>query len=232
MLIVTLFSFARATGYLPKDRSTEAGHVARAKDRGGVIEIFNCDEMSRLLSAARDDVLPYVVLGAFAGIRTAELMRLTWDCIRFDRKTIEIKAGMAKTAQRRLIPLADNLTEWFRKVAKASGPVITLARPEKTASEVVAKSCDPAIPWKRNGLRHSYASYRLAILQDAGKLALEMGNSPSMIFSNYRELVEEDDAKKWFGIFPKAKEVDSKTKMHLHKKLATKVAPDGQPPHA
>jgi integrase len=166
--------------------------------------------MERLLAAAGDEVLPYLVLGAFAGVRTAELMRLTWDCIRFDRKIIEIRAGMAKTAQRRLIPLTDNLAAWLRKVAKSSGPVITLARPEKTASEVIAASCDPVIPWKRNGLRHSYASYRLAILQDAGKLALEMGNSPTMIFSNYRELVEEEDAKKWFALFPKTKDEDAK----------------------
>ena len=162
-LIVTLFSFAQSAGYLPKDRSTEAEHVARAKDKGGVIEIFTCDEMSRLLDASGDEVLPYLALGAFAGIRTAELMRLTWDCIRFDKKVIEVRAGMAKTAQRRLAPMSDNLVAWLRKVAKTSGPVITVSRPEKTACEVIAVSCDPAIKWKRNGLRHSYASYRLAI---------------------------------------------------------------------
>jgi len=230
-LIVTLFGFAQSAGYLPKDRVTEAEHVARAKGRGGVIEIFTCDEISRLLGAAGDEVLPYLALGAFAGIRTAELMRLTWDCIRFDRKSIEIRAGMAKTSQRRLIPLSDNLAAWIGRLAKPNGPVITLARPEKTASEVVAATCDPAIPWKRNGLRHSYASYRLSVIQDAGKLALEMGNSPTMIFQHYRELVTADDAKAWFEIMPKDKdEEDSKEGKKLNKKLATKVARDGQPP--
>ncbi len=50
--------------------------------------------MSRLLDASGDEVLPYLALGAFAGIRTAELMRLTWDCIRFDKKVIEVRAGI------------------------------------------------------------------------------------------------------------------------------------------
>ena len=68
-LVVTLFKFARSAGYLPRDRMTEAEHVARAKDRGGDIEIFTPAEMSRLLNNAGDEVLPYLALGAFAGIR-------------------------------------------------------------------------------------------------------------------------------------------------------------------
>ena len=33
--------------------------------------------------------------------------------------------------------------------------------------------------------------------------ALEAGNSPSIIFKNYRELATEDTADQWFGILPK-----------------------------
>ncbi len=33
-------------------------------------------------------------------------------------------------------------------------------------------------------------------------MALEAGNSPRMVFSNYRELVRPVDARKWFAITP------------------------------
>ncbi len=56
--------------------------------------------------------------------------------------------------------------------------------------------------WKPNALRHSYASYRLAEIKDAARVALEMGNSPSMLFRNYRELVTEEQAKQWFSVMP------------------------------
>jgi hypothetical protein len=59
--------------------------------------------------------------------------------------------------------------------------------------------------WKPNALRHSYASYRLADIKDAARVALEMGNSPSMLFRNYRELVTEQEAKGWFSVLPSAK---------------------------
>jgi integrase len=202
-LLVTLFRFARSAGHLPRGQMTEAEHLSRAKDKGGEIEIFSVDELSRLLNASGNAVLPYIALGAFAGIRTAEIHRLTWDSIRWGQRVIEIKAGMAKTSQRRLIPLLDNLVLWLQQIPDRTGPIVKLARPEKTAREIVAVSCQPIVTWKHNALRHSYASYRLAVIQDAGKLALEMGNSPSMVFRHYRELVTVEEANAWFAIVPK-----------------------------
>jgi hypothetical protein len=38
--------------------------------------------------------------------------------------------------------------------------------------------------------------------QNVAQTALEAGNSPKIIFSNYRELVKPADAVKWFGIEP------------------------------
>src|SRR5438552_9296922 len=45
---------------------------------------------------------------------------------------------------------------------------------------------------------------RMAQVQDVAKVSLEAGNSPRMVFSNYRELVRTADAEKWFGITPEA----------------------------
>jgi hypothetical protein len=60
--------------------------------------------------------------------------------------------------------------------------------------------------WKHNALRHSFISYRVAQIQNVAQVALEAGNSPRMVFSNYRELVRAADAEKWFGITPEAVE--------------------------
>lgn len=52
-------------------------------------------------------------------------------------------------------------------------------------------------------LRHSYITYRIATVKSADQVALEAGNSPSIIFTNYRELATGEEADKWFGILPK-----------------------------
>jgi hypothetical protein len=36
---------------------------------------------------------------------------------------------------------------------------------------------DAGIKWKKNALRHSFCSYRLAVIEDAAKVAYEAGNS-------------------------------------------------------
>jgi hypothetical protein len=57
-------------------------------------------------------------------------------------------------------------------------------------------------PWKDNGLRHSFISYRLANIQNAAQVALEAGNSPAMVFKHYREIVRPAAALTWFAIAP------------------------------
>ena len=56
--------------------------------------------------------------------------------------------------------------------------------------------------WKKNALRHSFISYRVAEIQDTAKVSLEAGNSPQIIFQHYRELVRLKEAKRWFAIEP------------------------------
>ena len=48
------------------------------------------------------------------------------------------------------------------------------------------------------------SSARFSKVKSADQVALEAGNSPSIIFKHYRELVTEEQADEWFGIMPKA----------------------------
>ena len=65
------------------------------------------------------------------------------------------------------------------------------------------KDAPAVFAWKRNALRHSYISYRVADTKNVAQVALEAGNSPQMIFQHYRELVQPKEAKAWFAIEPK-----------------------------
>ncbi len=44
----------------------------------GVARIASVDELSRLLKHATAELHPYLTIGAFAGLRRAELERLDW----------------------------------------------------------------------------------------------------------------------------------------------------------
>lgn len=198
-LIVTLWRFARQRGYLLRDRATEADMVPTLKDTSAEIEIFRPADFAKLIAKAGPELVPFLAIGAFTGLRHAELLRLDWEDVRFVQGFVEVKAKKAKTAQRRLVPIQPNLAAWLAPYRSATGPVCPWIRIGRTAS-VLAK--EHGIEWPKNGLRHSYASYRLAQCQDAAKVALEMGNSPAMIFRHYRELVMPQDAAAWWNISP------------------------------
>lgn len=206
--VLQLFRYARGKRYLPRHEPTVVEDVGLAGSGDGAIEIYTPKELKLLLSNAPEKLLPFFVIGAFAGLRSQEIMRLDWSDIRFDQSFIEVSAAKAKTASRRLVPLLPAAKKWLQSVRKESGYVVGYRRND-VLSQARQRYCKTGIvqdgkvvefKWKPNALRHSYASYRLANIKDAARVALEMGNSPAMLFRNYRELVTEKQAKEWFAI--------------------------------
>jgi integrase len=106
--IKTLFLFARARGYYAREEDALAG-VQFAKGKGGEIGIFTPAEMRWLLAVAKPEIVPFLAIGAFAGLRTAEITRLDWSKVNLAKRFIEVTAQSAKTASRRIVPMADNL---------------------------------------------------------------------------------------------------------------------------
>ena len=199
--IVTMFSFAKKQGYLHQDRKTAAERSETFKVPETEISIFTPEEIEQLLLACHARLLPVIAVGAFAGIRTAEIMRLDWEDFKWDRGHIEIAGRKAKTAARRLVPLPDNLKAWLAPWRDETGPIVTLTAVAGAMNDLGIKAKIPG-GWRQNALRHSFISYRVALTGDVARTALEAGNSAKMIFRHYREIVEEDTAKVWFAITP------------------------------
>lgn len=196
IILVACGNWAEGRGYLVKGGSPFPAMV-RYKETKAPVAIFTPENMVSLLKKADATLRPFLAIGAFAGLRMAELQRLDWKEIDLERGFITVAASKAKTRQRRLVPISDNLKAWLMPCKQVSGPVCVHQRPQIAA----ARLCE-GFQWQENGLRHSYISYRLAVLHDTARVALEAGNSPEVIFSHYRELVTPDAAKSWFEIVP------------------------------
>jgi integrase len=124
--VQALFKFAVARKYLPKDHD-EMDAVPVAKDGGGEIEIYTPGEMKELLAVASPEHVPFLAVSAFAGVRHAELQRLDWSQINRKAKIIEIRAGTAKTASRRVIPILPNLANWLKPHWRETGDICSYA---------------------------------------------------------------------------------------------------------
>ena len=193
-LLITFFKFARRKKYLAKDQLTAADDLETPTTEDKDIEIYRHAELQGLISKSDEHTLPVLCFGAFAGLRTAEIERLTWNCVLDDE--IEIRAKTAKNRSRRLIPILPPLAKALETIRKPSGLVVDHVNLQYRMRELADEA---EVPRKANGLRHSFASYRMAAVKNADQVAVEMGNSPAMIFEHYRELVRKAEAERWWN---------------------------------
>lgn len=199
--VSTLFSFASARGYVFANpaAATERPNTRNAE----AVTIYTPAELSKLLANAKPDFVPALVLCAFCGLRSAEAERLEWRDIDLPSGFATVGAAKSKTRSRRLVPIPANAKAWLAPYSRSRGLIwphshcLFYERQREAAR-------DAGVEWKPNALRHSFISYRLAEVQDVAKVALEAGNSPQIVFSNYRELVRPAAAAAWFAVRPHA----------------------------
>ena len=196
-LVVLAFNFAVRAGYATANPAMGA---AKAKVVGKAPGILTITETARLLEAASPNILPCLAVGAFAGLRRAEIERLDWSEIDFESGLIEVKAEKSKTAQRRFVTMQPNLREWLLSVRKHRGPITP---DDFNELFVEAREAAGIKEWPENALRHSFASYHLAHFKNAASTALELGHHDSRVtFAHYRELVRPKEAARYWNIKP------------------------------
>jgi integrase len=165
-------------------------------------QVISPTDLQRLLDNAPRELLPALCISHFAGLRTAEIMRLSWDDIHLDRGYIEVPAHKAKSAQRRLVSIEGHLIEWLTPFAGMTEKVYHGSQRQYHA-ECAKLYALLRIERLSNCGRHSYASYWLAQRHDSATLAARLGHSTSqLIFKVYRELVTPELAEAYWKVRP------------------------------
>ena len=200
--IVTLFRYARSQRYLAKDRTTEAEDITKMKVARKTVEMFSPEDLQIIIANTRPVWMPWILISAYAGIRTFEVLRMEWSTMRWEQKLIDLPPEVTKVNERRIIPMCDMLIESLLPWRNAQGPVCVDKVPQREIEQIIAKvkKEDPAFKWKHNALRHAFGSYRTALTQNVPQVALEMGNSIQMVKRHYLEAKTFDEGLKWFSV--------------------------------
>ncbi len=193
----TLFSFAVRKGWR-SDNPCE--RVERPHVEHGTPSILTVEEAKKALEYTRKRMprfLPWLTLAMFAGVRPEEADKLTRGDIDVKRGIVTVDALAAKVRSRRIVHLKPAAVAWLRLKGDLPLPHVTRRRCIRKLRDVLGW---PA--WKKDVLRHTAASYWLASDPDVGKIAMELGNSPAVLFRHYRELVGEEQAKDFWALIP------------------------------
>ena len=200
-----LFSYAQRRGYLPRDRKHEVSLVEQRHGRtGGLISIYKPHELRTLLENTDKRLLPFLVLGGLAGLRSMEICRITWDMVDFESGFILLAKAFTKTRRRRVIPICAALDSWLRPL-RGEGLIYGF-EDSSSLNRLVARHWPvdhdkkPLVARRPNALRHSYGTYRFAQLHDEQKVSAEMGNSPHELREHYAELATPAQGDEWFAV--------------------------------
>ncbi|MGO9202446.1 MAG: tyrosine-type recombinase/integrase [Limisphaerales bacterium] len=194
--------WSAAKDYLPQSHRLFEAVDFKPEDKDPkVIDYYRPRELRAMLEAAAPDVLPVITLSGLAGIRIEECLRLDWADVWRVQDKVEISARIAKGRQRRLVTICPALAAWLEPFRQSSGPVC-----DKTpmgfnrAFVKLRESLD--IPARRNGLRHGFVTFHMALHSNETWTAAEAGHTPEMLHEHYRALETKSEAEKWFAVAP------------------------------
>jgi integrase/recombinase XerD len=198
------FSFCEARGYVRQNpvKAVPSVTVDRRTPR-----ILSVEEARQSLSFAQEHqprFLATLVLGVFTGIRPEEIAKMQWGMIDLDQGIIRLAAEVTKDRRPRLIYLMPGAQAWLRE-AKALRSALPLPHQAYRRALRRQRRHLGLARWPQDLCRHTAASYLLAHYQDAGRVALELGNSPQVLLTHYREIVTREEAKKFWALRPRGK---------------------------
>ena len=197
-----LFSFSVKRGYA---ETNPVNRVDYKLIKTKLPRLLSPTDLRAILEAAPETIRPAIAVQAFCGLRVAEVARLKWSDF-LSTGFIQIGSSNAKTGKRRLTPMPAAVFSYLNAIRQPKGYIFAgdkggdIYKLSDALTQVRRSVKD--VQWENNALRASALSYRLAETQDAAKTALEMGNSPTILLRDYRELTTPRDAQLWFEIDP------------------------------
>jgi len=209
--IVTFFRWCCTMDYLQEGK-TSAERTSTPIIEGSIPETYQPEELRVFLANVKPEFLPWLATAAFAGVRTDEISPipgskkspLDWADFKWDRDLIIIRPATSKTKDRRVVPILPALRSWLFEFRLDAGPIHRTHAPThrgrgKGAKAETARLGALVGGWKDNALRHSFISYRAAIVS-LGKTAMEAGNSEAEARKSYNDAKGPDEAAEWFSI--------------------------------
>jgi integrase len=178
--------------------------MAIHKPQDDETRIYSPEDMQKLVSylwekrgqTTAQSALLYVVLGAFAGLRPAEATSLDWKAIDFTANQLHLTAVSPRVG--RMVPIQLNLLAFLFPYKSRKGRIVIH---EKVTNLLRGFCEDAGVKHVPNGLRRSYAAYRL-VESAPETIQAEMGIPTALTESKLLKIPPAAMAKKYWAILP------------------------------
>lgn len=210
--LVSFWKWSRKEG-LHSDLVSVAERLPSPKVKKGEKRILTPAELAALLNEVDVDFRAWAVLGNWAGLRPEEIVPsretamkegrrgLYCEDIDFAFGVIRVPSEVAgKVDTPRIVPMCAALRvglDWAGIKSGMTGPVVMrdpvkYGEVRRLGKEVFGGK------WPQDAPRHSYGSYRNALLRNLGQVAEEMGTSVEVLNAHYHNPQAEAQGRQWF----------------------------------
>lgn len=194
----TLFEFARRRRWITEN---PCFFLERVTIDQRPPSILSAEQSERLWAACREHKprgLAWLALALYAGLRPEEAMSSTWWDIDFAGQRIFVRAECSKVRSHRIV---EPPAKAFRMLldARESGGMLPLQPISKRRAQRRIRTAMGWTEWPKDILRHTCASMWLALIPDAPRIALQLGNSPQILLRHYRSIVLRQDAERFWA---------------------------------
>lgn len=179
------------------------------------------DAIGKLLATAKEllvqqpgqpwrEMLAYVCIGGFAGLRTSEIKRLQWEEIVWQPDELDehgklvlrgwVHVKKSKRVISRNVDMQPVLRRHLGPFALQNGAVFAMSS-QKEADMRAELGRRSGVEMPHNCFRHSFASYHLAMWKRHEETAFQMGHvSPSMTQQRYVDTIIKPTAEQWWAL--------------------------------
>lgn len=159
----------------------------------------------------------YFALGFFAGVRTAEIMRMEWSDVNLEEGYVRVSMpkGVTNGARPRIVELEPCAAAWvdvFRCAGNGIPRTGALVEDARSITDWKKRHLEPlGLSWGndeyRNVMRHTYATMHVAAFRNPPGTALNMGHghASGVLERHYMGLAARAEAEAHWRIFPVAR---------------------------
>ena len=202
------FSLGITRGYLTENpvRKVEQAHVFSKE-----IAVYSPEQVGSMMASAEThepELVPFLAISFFAGVRRSEVLRMNWSFVHLDKKYIRLPKTITKTRQGRHIPIEPNLALWLAPHARTEGPIVPFSKDVLRTRERRLQS-KHHVPCIKHGPRHCYGTFWLAMHGNIDRLMLSMGHTDfETTQEHYAKAATQKEAMAFWNIHP-AKEAET-----------------------
>lgn len=191
--LTTFFNWSFRQGYIADNPATKLEAISVEHTTPEILSIGQCRDLVDAARRTDPDMLVYLALALFLGIRPDECRRLPKTAINLDAMTVTVDARASKTRDHRIMTINEPA---YKILSKAkSYDIVTRgeARLRALKKEAGIKK------WPQDVLRHTAAShlYNIYGIKEATE---QLGHSANVMLRHYRQMVTKEETQAWLEI--------------------------------